>query len=113
MIAVPLNATTLKSTTPPAVCFALLLLITTGLAAALEPPGRTSPPAKHYPPSLSFAQQQDDDVVRVNTDLVVLNATVLGKDGEFVSGLRRADFTIFEDGKEQKLASFSAEETAF
>jgi Ca-activated chloride channel homolog len=52
-------------------------------------------------------------VVRVNTDLVVLNATVLGKDGKFVSGLRRADFQILEDGKEQKLASFSAAETPF
>ncbi len=61
----------------------------------------------------SLIQQKDDDVVRVNTDLVVLNATVLGKDGKFVSGLRRGDFQILEDGKEQKLASFSAEETPF
>ena len=51
-------------------------------------------------------------MVRVNTDLVVLNATVLGKDGKFVSGLRRADFQILEDGKEQKVASFSATHTA-
>jgi Ca-activated chloride channel family protein len=58
-------------------------------------------------------QQQDDDVVRVNTDLVVLNATVLGKDGKFVSGLRPGDFQVIEDGKEQKVASFSAEETPF
>ena len=61
----------------------------------------------------AIAQQQDDDVVRVNTDLVVLNATVLDKDGKFVSGLRRADFQVLEDGKEQKLAGFSTEETPF
>ncbi len=109
MIAVQLKVATLKSITPAAVFFALFLLFTTGLEAALAPPGPTSPPAK----SLSFAQQQDEDVVRVNTDLVVLNATVLGKDGKFVSGLRRADFHILEDGKEQKLASFSAAETPF
>ena len=59
-----------------------------------------------------FAQEQED-VVRVNTDLVVLNATVLDKDGKFVSGLKRTDFQIFEDGKEQKLANFGAEETPF
>lgn len=59
------------------------------------------------------APQQDDDVVRVNSDLVVLNATVLDKDGKFVTGLRRGDFQILEDGKEQKLASFGAEETPF
>src|SRR5712692_4267387 len=68
---------------------------------------------RHPVSASAFAQQQDDDVVRVNTDLVVLNATVLGKDGKFVSGLRRGDFQILEDGKEQKLASFSAEETPF
>ena len=113
MIAVPLKAAALKSITPPAVFFALLLFAATGLEAALLSPGRTSLPPKHNPPPLSLAQQQDDDVVRVNTDLVVLNATVLGKDGKFVSGLRRADFQILEDGKEQKLASFGAAETPF
>jgi Ca-activated chloride channel family protein len=61
----------------------------------------------------SFTQDQDDDVVRVNTDLVVLNATVLDKNGKFVPGLKRADFQIFEDGAEQKLATFTAEETPF
>src|SRR5712692_4337190 len=68
---------------------------------------------RHTVSASAFAQQQDDDVVRVNTDLVVLNATVLGKDGKFVSGLRRGDFQILEDGKEQKLASFGSEETPF
>jgi VWFA-related protein len=45
--------------------------------------------------------------------LVVLNATVLDKDGKFVGGLRRTDFQVFEDGQEQKLATFTAEETPF
>ena len=57
--------------------------------------------------------QQDDDVVRVNADLVVINATVLDKQGKFVSGLRRADFRILEDGQEQQLSSFGAEDTPF
>ena len=60
-----------------------------------------------------FAQEQDDDVLRVNTDLVVLNATVLDKDGKFVPGMKRTDFKIFEDGAEQKLVNFTAEETPF
>jgi VWFA-related protein len=81
--------------------------------------GRTLPLAAARASSLetsslrdSFAQDQDD-VVRVDTDLVVLNATVLDKDGRFVPGLKRTDFHIFEDGAEQKLASFTAEETPF
>ena len=32
--------------------------------------------------------QDDDDVVRVNTDLVVLNVTVTDKAGQYVKGLR-------------------------
>jgi Ca-activated chloride channel homolog len=63
--------------------------------------------------STARSQQQDDDVIRVNSDLVVLNATVLDKQGKFVSHLRRADFQVFENGEEQKLSSFSAEETPF
>jgi len=65
------------------------------------------------PPQISAIQRQDDDVVRVNSDLVVLNATVVDKQGQFVSGLNRSDFRVFEDGKEQKVSSFSAEETPF
>src|SRR2546430_5289040 len=61
----------------------------------------------------SLIQDQDDDIVRVNTDLVVLNATVLDKNGKFVPGLKRTDFQIFEDGAEQRVAGFTAEETPF
>ena len=59
------------------------------------------------------AQDQDDDVVRVNTELVILNATVLDQNGKFISGLKLTDFRVFEDGAEQKVASFTAEETPF
>lgn len=66
-------------------------------------------------PFALFAQtaQDQDDVVRVTTDLVVLNVTVSDKNGKFVSGLKAADFQIFEDGKPQKPVSFSAEQTPF
>jgi Ca-activated chloride channel family protein len=59
------------------------------------------------------AQDQDDDVVRVTTDLVVLNVTVLDKDGKFVGRLKRSDFQIIEDGVEQKVGGFTSEETPF
>ncbi|HYE65949.1 MAG TPA: VWA domain-containing protein [Pyrinomonadaceae bacterium] len=62
----------------------------------------------------SRAQEpQDDDVVRVNTDLVVLNATVLDGAGKYVHGLRRSDFEVFEDTREQTISHFSTEETPF
>src|SRR5436853_5198447 len=93
--------------------FFVLLLPLVGLEAALVPSGLASLPSKKEPQTSSSLPQQDEDVVRVSTELVVLNATVLDKDGKFVSGLKRSDFQIFEDGKEQKLANFGAEETPF
>jgi Ca-activated chloride channel family protein len=60
--------------------------------------------------------QQDDEVVRTNTDLVVLNVTVTDGAGRYVKGLRPADFKIYEDGREVPLASisgFSLQETPF
>jgi Ca-activated chloride channel homolog len=49
-------------------------------------------------PVVSLAQ--DDDVVRVNTELVVLNVTVTDKAGQYVRNLRASDFKVFEDGRE-------------
>lgn len=60
--------------------------------------------------------QQDDDVVRVNTDLVVLNLTVTDKSGQYVKGLRVSDFKVYEDGKEvdaNLIASFSLQESPY
>jgi Ca-activated chloride channel family protein len=65
---------------------------------------------------IDLRSQQDDDVVRVNTDLVVLNLTVTDKSGQYVPGLRLSDFTIFEDGKQvsaELISSFSVHESPF
>ena len=99
--------------------FPTLLMTSVALLLAFSPGRTLSPLAASGASSLdtaalhdSFGQDQDD-VVRVDTDLVVLNATVLDKDGKFVPRLKRADFQILEDGVEQKVVSFSAEETPF
>ncbi|MCA1631303.1 MAG: VWA domain-containing protein [Acidobacteria bacterium] len=52
-------------------------------------------------------------MISVNTDLVVLNVTATDAKGEYVHGLKRADFKVFEDGREQQLTNFSVEETPF
>ena len=65
------------------------------------------------PQASAVRAQDDDDVVRVNSDLVVLNVTVTDANGQFVHKLGRADFKIFEDGREQRVGLFSVEETPF
>jgi Ca-activated chloride channel family protein len=60
--------------------------------------------------------QQRDDVVSVNTDLVVLNVTVTDGAGRYVRGLRPSDFKIYEDGKEvptSSISSFHLQQTPF
>jgi len=59
---------------------------------------------------------QDDDVIRVNTDLVVLNITVTDKTGQYVKGLKASDFKVYEDGVEVQtnmIASFSLQESPY
>jgi Ca-activated chloride channel family protein len=61
-------------------------------------------------------QSQQDDVIRVNTDQVILNITVTDKAGQYVPGLRLPDFKIFEDGKEisgELISSFNVHESPF
>src|SRR6185503_8199045 len=59
---------------------------------------------------------QDDDVIRTNTELVVLNITVTDKAGQYVKGLKASDFKVYEDGIEVKpnmIASFSLQESPY
>ena len=66
--------------------------------------------------ALSVHAQDDDDVVRVNTDLVVLNMTVTDKAGQYVKALKKSDFKIYEDGVEvdpEKIAIFSLHESPY
>jgi VWFA-related protein len=72
-----------------------------------------SPAFPSATPTPEKPDQDQDDVIKVSTDLVVVNVTVLDKAGKFVPRLKRADFHLFEDGEEQKISSFSAEETPF
>src|ERR1051326_6316217 len=87
-----------------------VLLAGIGLPGGLFRARATNAAANNSP---NTRTQDQDDVLRISTDLVVVNVTVLDSNGKFVPHLKRTDFHIFEDGAEQKIASFSAEETPF
>src|ERR1041385_999288 len=66
--------------------------------------------------AVAVVAQDDDDVVRVNTDLVVLNVTVTDKAGQYAKGLKASDFKVYEDGVEVQtnmIASFSLQESPY
>jgi Ca-activated chloride channel family protein len=52
--------------------------------------------------------QQPDEAIRVSVDRVSASVTVTDPRGNFVEGLRREDFHIFDDGTEQPITDFAA-----
>ena len=70
----------------------IIVILVTLLAAAPAPMG-----------------QQPEGVFKGSVDLVRVTATVTDRDGRFVSGLRKEDFAIFEDGVRQEISQFSSE----
>src|SRR5437868_4988637 len=91
-----MHSVSCSSITPKFVTFVLLSALGALLLGTISL--ESSSAANTLSESHAAIQQQDDDVVRVNTDLVLVNATVLDRSGKFVEGLKRGDFHLFEDG---------------
>ena len=56
---------------------------------------------------------QDDDVIKVDSSLVILNAAISDKAGHNVAGIAEKEFKVFEDGVEQQLELFETSEAPF
>jgi VWFA-related protein len=52
-------------------------------------------------------RSEDDDVVRVDTDLVVSDVLVVDTQGHHIRGLRKEDFVVKEDDQPQEISSFT------
>ena len=63
--------------------------------------------------NFSTFAQDDDEIISVDSSLVILNATITDKKGKPVSGLIQNHFEIYEDGKKQEIAFFETQETPF
>ena len=63
--------------------------------------------------SFAIGAQGDDDVVTVDSSIVVVNATITDASGNHVSGIKQNQFSLFENGVEQEISFFAAEETPF
>jgi VWFA-related protein len=59
------------------------------------------------------AQTQDEDVVSVDSNLVILNVGVADRRGQAVTNLTRGDFTVYEDGVKQSVVSFEPSTAPF
>src|SRR5271156_3509910 len=56
------------------------------------------------------AQDQDQSILRVDVNLVMVDATVKNKSGQIIAELKKDDFELREDGVDQKVAIFSRDE---
>jgi Ca-activated chloride channel family protein len=55
------------------------------------------------------AQNQEGFTFRSGVELINVTTTVTDEDGRFVSGLRKEDFVVYEDGVRQEITQFSNE----
>src|SRR6202140_3683545 len=56
------------------------------------------------------AQNQGQGTIRVDVNLVLVDATVKTKDGQIMANLKKDDFEVREDGAAQKVEIFSRDE---
>jgi Ca-activated chloride channel family protein len=83
----------------------------------VRPPSPSQPidPAVLPPatPAAGSSPTSDDEVVKVETNLVTIPVSVFDRNGLYIPGLRTEDFKIFEDGREQQIAYFGAQDKPF
>jgi VWFA-related protein len=81
--------------------FTALLVFAICLSTFAQTPPQAPPPPVQKPPTTD-----QDDVVRINTNLVQVDAVVT-RDGKVVRDLKPEDFEIYEDNKKQEISSFA------
>ena len=59
--------------------------------------------------TFTFAQGEQE-TIKVDTELVNLNVVVMDRQGRRIGGLKKEDFEVYEDGAQQQISHFAAEE---
>ena len=75
----------------------LLLIISAGLSVILH----------------AQDKKEDDEVLRVETQLIDVPVEITDKSGKPILNLKQSNFVVYEDGKQQMLADFSATTAPF
>ena len=55
----------------------------------------------------------DDGTIKLETSLVTIPASVIGRDGKYIPNLKKRDFRLYEDGIQQDIANFNSVEVPF
>ncbi|HKP37491.1 MAG TPA: VWA domain-containing protein [Pyrinomonadaceae bacterium] len=84
---------------------AFIILLTTQLVGSV--PAQQPRPTPTPSPAPTQQQPESDEVVRITTNLVQVDAVVTDKNGSPVTDLKPEEVEIYEDGREQKITNFS------
>ncbi len=101
----------MRARNPVAGTLWLVLLIACGtgllaLAGQPPPPEEKQGPLPPQPPP----EQQPGYTLSVDVPLVNVDLTVVDRSGNFVSGLQKEHFRVYQDGEEQEIAAFAPSE---
>lgn len=94
----------------------LLLMLALGVCADFVQ-GQTRPPSEEQTPQISGANNTDSEMttrttdaqIKVHVNLVLVRAVVRDAAGQEVAGLKKEDFKLLDNGKEQRITSFNVE----
>src|SRR3712207_1556057 len=84
-----------------------LLLALVLLAQAAPPRARARQQEPKEPPPQDV--MDEEDVLRIDTDLVLVEVTVTDAEGKPVRGLKAEDFKLFDDGERREVAFVNVE----
>lgn len=93
-------------------CAGLLLLLPIIPPASIaqnQQPDETERPRRATPAKEQHEDEPEDDVLRIDTDLVLVDVAVTDAAGQPVKNLRPQDFKIYEDGLERPVSFFNVE----
>lgn len=85
------------------------------LLCLLPPPSLSAPRARQQGaeaaqrPAPTPEEVDDEEVLKIDTDLVLVEVTVTDAAGRAVKGLRPGDFKLYEDGEERPVAFLNVE----
>jgi VWFA-related protein len=74
------------------------------------PKKKEEAPPPPPPPAPKKVPGMPDYSIQVNVPLVTLDVMAVTKDGQFIPGLKKDNFKIYEDGAQQNITSFSQSE---
>src|SRR5271169_83487 len=84
-----------------------LLFLVFQASVPAQGPAQPAPPVQQAPPPQQSQTQQPNYSIAVTVPVVNVDAVVTDNDGNYVTGLKKENFRILEDGAPQEITNFS------